>query len=97
MENMENIENIPQEEPYKESPFADSPYVMEEPEEIECEEYIPEEVPCVKKKNRSLKGLKICIAIMLVIALVAAGCGITAYCVNSYWDYQMRHMVAYVN
>jgi len=97
MENMENIENIPQEEPYKESPFADSPYVMEEPEEIECEAYIPEELPCVKKKNRSLKGLKICIAIMLVIALVAAGCGITAYCVNSYWDYQMRHMVAYVN
>ena len=98
MENTENIESIPQEEPYKESPFADSPYVMEEPEQVEYTECIPEEEPCVKqKKKRSFTGLKICLAIMTVIALVAAGCGITAYYVNSYWDYQMRHMVAYVN
>ena len=97
MENMENIENIPQEESYEESPVADAAYIMEEPEEIAYEEDIAEAVPCVTKKKCSLKGLKICAAILGIIALVAAGCGITAYYVNSYWDFQMRHMVAYVN
>ena len=97
MENMENIENIPQEESYEESPVADAAYIMEEPEEIAYEEDIAEAAPCVTKKKCSLKGLKICTAILGIIALVAAGCGITAYYVNSYWDFQMRHMVAYVN
>ena len=45
---MENIENIPQDpvpeqEPQMASDFVDSSYAMEEPQEIACEEHIPED------------------------------------------------------
>lgn len=93
---MENIENIPQQDPKKESPFADSPYVMEVPQQSEYVEHAPEEELPKKKKKRSLKGLKICLAIMGVIALVVAGCCITSYCVNSYWAHYYNQMAAYM-
>ena len=98
---MENYENIPQDpapqqKSPKESPFADSPYVMEQPQESA---YIPEtsvQQPKPQKKGRGKKALKTCIAALLVIALVAAGCGITALCVNSYWEYQNKQLTAYM-
>ncbi len=99
---MENIENIPQDpapeqKPQKVSPFADSPYVMEVPQQDEYEEDIPQEVLPQKKKKRSFKGLKICLATILVIALVAIGCRITAYFVNRYWTYEYNELVAYMH
>ena len=98
---MENYESIPQDptpqqKSPKESPFADSPYVMEQPQESA---YIPEtsvQQPKPQKKGRGQKALKTCIAALLVIALVAAGCGITALCVNSYWEYQNKQLTAYM-
>ena len=89
---MENTENIPQQEPEKISPFADSPYVMEEPEKMEHTADIQEGVPCVTKEKRSFKGLKICAAILGVIALVVAGCCITAHYLNNYWKYQSNRI-----
>ena len=98
---MENIENIPQDpapeqKPQKVSPFADSPYVMEQPVQSECEACTCEEALPKKKKKRSFKGLKICLAILCVIALVAIGCRVTAYFVNRYWTYEYNELVAYM-
>ena len=96
---MENNENIPQEaapqeqviqEPFtqpsapKVSPFADSPYVMDEPQESEDTASVLEEpmyVPPTKTKTgRGKKVAKTLLASLLTIALVAAGCLITAAC-----------------
>ena len=102
---MENYENIPQDptpqqKSSKESPFADSPYVMEQPQEHaytpNAEQETPAPQPKPQKKGRGKKALKTCIAALLVIALVAAGCGITALCVNSYWEYQNKQLTAYM-
>lgn len=90
---MEEYENIPGSEMPeatnpKASPFADSPYEMNDfPEdtvsqakpEIFCEESKP------KKQSHSKKRLKTVLAGLLVVALVVTGCGITALTLNSYW------------
>ena len=102
MENNENIpqEPIPQQNAPKTSPFADSPYVMEQPQApvytSNAEPEVPPVVSKPRKKGRSKKVLKTCIASLLVIALVAVGCGITAFSVNSYWEYQNKQMTAYM-
>ena len=93
---MEDFENIPQQEPEKVSPFADSPYVMEEPEQSDCTEQVFEEVLPKQKKKRSLKGLKVCLAIIGVIASVTVGCCITSYCVNNYWVHHYNQMAVYM-
>ena len=96
---MENNENIPQEYvveepavqpiPVKTSPFADSPYVMEDPV---CEEAAPVE-PKPRKKKRSGKALKTCIAAIMVVALVVASCGATALIVTSHFEQQNLQIV----
>ena len=83
----EQIPVTPEEEPVqqkKESPFADSPYVMnEQPQNNNW-------VPPVKPKKKSGKMGKRIVAAVAVVALVAAGCGITAFSVNGYWAGQMQ-------
>ncbi len=91
---MENNENIPQEpvvaEPavqpatLKASPFADSPYVMEEPA---CTE-TPSAEPKPRKTKRGKKVWKTCIAALMVIALVAGSCGVTAFVVTNHFEQQ---------
>ena len=90
---MENNENIPQEaiveEPVvpgtvKASPFADSPYMMEEPTPAET---VPAD-PKPRKKKRSGNALKTCIATLLIIALVVGSCGATAYIITNYFEQQ---------
>ena len=112
---MENNENIPQEaapqeqviqEPVtqpsapKVSPFADSPYVMDEPQQSEGTASVLEEpmyVPPTKTKTgRGKKVAKTLLASLLTIALVAAGCLITAVSVNGQWEYQTKQLVAYM-
>ena len=99
---MENNENIPQEpiieepvsqEPLapKASPFADSPYVMEEP--VHTQSVEPEIAPIhpkPRKKGRGKKVLKTLLSGVLIIALVAVSCGITAFSVNLYWNRQQK-------
>lgn len=68
----------------KESPFADSPYIVnEQPKENSWQK------PAKQPRNMGKLGKRI-IAAVLVVALVAAGCGITALCVNGYWNVRMN-------
>ncbi len=72
----------------KESPYAHSPYVRNPQPQQEYQyqpQNLPPEKPAREKKARKpiWKGI---VAAVLVVALVAAGCGITAYSVNEYWE-----------
>lgn len=72
-------------EPNKTSPFADSPYETHfEPEASAW--------PPAKPKKKGGKLWKRVIAAVLVMAVVAAGCGITAFSVNGYWAGQMQKL-----
>ena len=66
--------------PRKESPFADSPYAVNHQPQYQYTSSGEK-----TKKKRSGKAGKVLLSILLVVALVAAGCGITAYGVNDYW------------
>jgi len=56
----------------------------------------PESAPPAPKKKKSGKVWKPLLSAILVVALVAAGCGITAFAMNRYWsgkmDKQMQQM-----
>lgn len=77
----EVIQDAPEAAPKKVSPFADSPYVMHHEEPIIN---TPKEAPKQKKKPR--KVLKAILSCVLIIALVATGCLVTARSVNGYWS-----------
>jgi len=79
----------------RESPYADSPYVMEPPKQQFTPGYTfqPQTQPRPKEKKpkrpRTSGGfLRKAVALLLVVVLVAAGCGITAGVVNSRWEAQ---------
>ena len=93
---MENNENIPQyqegEYTVKDSPFADSPYVMDQPQEpVSAEPSYTQPAP--QKKSRRKKGWNTFFVSLLVIALSAAACGITAFFVNNYWSLQQKTVI----
>ena len=84
----------------KESPYANSPYELNQPPR---QEYTPgytfqpqtQPKPKKEKKQRASGGLwKKIVAAVLVVALVAAGCGITAGVVNSRWEAQAQQQSA---
>ena len=85
----------------KESPFADSPYVMNharqnsDQSQYESSHIPPVEPPRRKKKNAGVirKGI---LAGVMAVALVASGCGITAALVNHYWENRTEEMVSQV-
>ena len=74
----------------KESPYANSPYVMNQ-QSGSWQEYRyqpqtqPPQKPKKEKKARKpvWKGI---LAAVLALAVVAGGCLTTAYCVNEYWE-----------
>ncbi len=85
----------PQQRPYhgagagrKESPYANSPYVMNQ-QPYQGYQYQPQTEPPqkpkkVKKQRKPIwKGV---LAAVLAIVLVAGGCLTTALCVNEYWE-----------
>lgn len=90
----ENTPDAPQEAPAprkKPSPFADSPYVMSG--QPQAEDAWQEKVSCTapeKPKKKGSKWGKRVVAAVLVVALVAAGCYITAFSVNGYWAGQVQ-------
>ena len=104
---MENNENIVQEtieetetpivpeeeiqEEVAEEVVADAPE-YEEPV-IEEPQYVP---PTPKKKGRGKKVLKVLLISLLIIAFVAGSCFVTALFVSSYWEYQLRQVVGYM-
>lgn len=114
----EKQESIPQQETYetpvyqqtyrgagvgrKESPFANSPYVMNQPRpEPEPYRYQnsyvppvpPQEPPRkVKKQKKSGKGWKAVLCAVLALVVIAGSCGITAALVNNKWEDRTKAM-----
>ena len=88
----------------KESPFADSPYVMNHQPKYNTgrrQEYvedcggiphIPPQPPAKPKKSGSGKGWKRVLCTVLALAVVAGACGITAVLVNNRWENRMDRM-----
>ncbi len=76
----------------KESPYANSPYVRQEPRQEYQYQYQPQtqppqKPPKPKKERKPRKGVwKGILCAVLAIALVAGSCGITAYLVNENWE-----------
>ena len=105
-------ENTPVEEPApqnpyrgagtgrKESPYADSPYVMQhpQPEENRREQNYWEqpryEAPQKPKKPKKQKKgfFKKLLAAVLALAVVGGSCGVTAWLVSDYWADQTEQM-----
>lgn len=82
----------------KESPFANSPYVMnqEQPAYQQHNTYVPPvppyeppKAPKVKKKGNGSKAVKSILCILLALVVVAGSCGITAAVVNDNWKNRM--------
>lgn len=70
----------------RESPYANSPYMTGQPRAYQYQ-YQPQTQPPQKKERKSGKSpWKTVIAAVLVLALVATGCLITASSVNSRWE-----------
>ena len=85
----------------KESPFADSPYVMNHAPKYEYQSrnesaMPPVEPPKRKKKKNTGVVWKGVIAGLLAVALVASGCGITAALVNNHWENRTEELVSQV-
>ena len=80
----------------KESPYANSPYVRQEPyQEYRYQPQTqPPQKPKKEKKPRSERKpvWKSILAAVLAIALVAGGCLIAGYCVNEYWEERTEAM-----
>ncbi len=91
----ENIENQPVQNTEKTSPFADSPYIIEHPQpqvqdvpaygEFSSVSHVP------KKANK--KGWKTGIAAVLILALVAVGCGITGFTVAAWHEHRTEKLM----
>ena len=84
----------------KESPFANSPYVMNQ-EEPKAETYqyqgaymppIPPQKPKKQKKSGG-KVWKNVLCVVLALAVVAGSCGLTAYVINDQWESRTDMMI----
>ena len=88
----------------KESPFANSPYVMNH-EQPKADPYQyqstyvppipPQEPPRKMKKQRKPVGKvwKTILCTVLALAVIAGSCGLTAYMVNSKWESRTGMMI----
>ena len=77
----------------RESPFADSPYVMNHQQAYRPQNTyvppVPPQQPPVKpkkQKKKSGKGWKTVLCAVLILAVVVGSCGITAVLVNNRWE-----------
>ena len=100
----EQVRQEPVSQPYynvgvgrKESPFADSPYVMnrqqpDQPQHAYVPPVPPQQPPVKPKKQRknSGKAWKAVLCAVLALAVVAGSCGITAALVNNHWESRME-------
>ena len=86
-------EPVPEQQaaPQKESPFADSPYVMNHNKTRYTPGYtIPAEKPMASKKQGSI--WKTVLSTVLILALVITGCAVTAEVVNDYWERRVGYL-----
>lgn len=73
----------------KESPYANSPYVMHSQNSYQEYRYQPQQEPPrkPKKEKKAKKPVwKGILAAVLALVLVAGSCGITAFFVNTHWE-----------
>ena len=74
----------------KESPYANSPYVMQHSAPVEPKQRKTPKTPKAKaKKGGFFRKL---LAAVLVLALLGGSCGLTAYLVNDYWEDETERM-----
>ena len=74
----------------KESPFADSPYVMPHRQEPRAESgYVPEGPRSEEKPRKSRGAWKGILAAVLAVVLICGSCGVTAFLVNQRWEHKM--------
>lgn len=66
----------------KASPYADSPYLTNQPSEPQWQPQPP--APAPRKPRRPKHGRR-WLSALLIVALVAGSCGLTAACVNRQW------------
>ncbi len=100
-------ETQPVSQPKKVSPFADSPYIMSHEPQSDPDDAatqpawqgatVEEPVAPQPKKKKGGKVWKAILCSVLVVAMVVAGCGVTAYSVNSYWLTQNDRTMDYIN
>ncbi len=90
-------EHIPAGNYRKESPFTDSPYVMNHQTQQQYEAPQGPQDPKPAKKKSGRRVWKAILSCILVVALVAAGCGITAYSVNGYWTNRNELTMDYID
>ena len=79
----------------RESPFADSPYVMNRPVEPRRPKYYNtwENAPRPEKPKKKKGGfLRTAVAAVLVVALVVTGCLVTASVVNDRWEDRLESL-----
>ena len=78
----------------KESPFADSPYVMNHgPQYQNTWQAQPQEPQTAPKKKKKSGGIwKKALAVIVVIALLVGSCGITAAVINEQWEDRSEKM-----
>lgn len=79
----------------RESPFADSPYVMNRPVQPRHQRYYPEQDPPVRQEKTQKKKrgfLRTAVAAVLVVALVVSGCLVTAGVVNDRWEARLEDL-----
>lgn len=97
----------------KESPFADSPYVMNHSEQTQSgsgsyyqtnihqqsanTQMPPVQRPPKIKKKKSGKGWRAAVAAVLAVALVGGSCAITAVTVNNRWEKKTDQMEQTLN
>ena len=90
----------------KESPYANSPYVMDHQAQQENQysyrpqyQYQPQTEPPKKPRAKKPKGKfwKRTVAAVLAVALVAGSCLITAACVNHYWENRTQQLMKQTN
>ena len=80
----------------KESPFANSPYVMNRESHENTSGNVQPETKAPKQK-KCCKGWRAAVAVILTVVLVGGSCGITAAAVNHHWENRTAAMEQTLN
>lgn len=80
----------------RESPYADSPYVIQRQPEYHYAPQTQKPPKQEKKPRKAARGRRL-VSVLLTVALVAAGCLTTAFCVNSSWEKRNTETVNALN
>jgi len=85
----------PARSPRKVSPYADSPYICQPPQQ-ETPYYVPSRTAPEKEPRKKTGFWGRALAAVLTVALVAMGCGITGFLVNARWEEEQAATVQHL-